>query len=185
MAPCAPPVTTAPRPQLRLVRPAETHHASFLRALDEFQRELLAWWTGPDLDLARHDFPAFVARRLADAHRRDETHVPKTHLWALADEQFVGRIAIHHHLDDALRLSGGHIGYDTVPSLRGRGIAREMLRQALPHARALGLAEVLLTCDETNLASIRVIEHNGGVLHDTKRLAPDRPAKRHYWIDLR
>ena len=96
----------------------------------------------------------------------------------------MGRISIHHELNDALRVEGGHIGYDTVPSVRGRGVATEMLRQALPVARALGLREVLITCDDTNAASIRVIEKNGGSLRDTRALASDRPLKRYYWIAL-
>ena len=94
--------------------------------------------------------------------------MPKTHLWAVAEERFIGRISIHHELNDVLRLEGGHIGYDTVPSFRGRGVAREMLRQGLLIARALGLTEVLLTCDDANAASIRVIERNSGSLRETK-----------------
>ncbi len=169
---------------LHLVPPAERHRETFLRALGEFQREGLPWWIGGDLDLAERDFAAFVEVKLADASRRTETLVPKTHLWALADEDLVGRILIHHELNDARRASGGHVGYDTVPSFRGRGVATEMLRQALPVARALGLREVLLTCDDTNAASIRVIEINGGVLRETKVLDANRPPKRYYWIDL-
>ena len=76
------------------------------------------------------------------------------------------------------------IGYDTVPSFRGRGVATEMLCQALPVARALGLTSVLLTCDDTNAASIRVIERNGGSLQATKALDTNRPLKRYYWISL-
>ena len=37
---------------------------------------------------------------------------------------------------------------------------------------------VLVTCDDTNLASATVIERNGGVLEDI------RGVKRRYWIDL-
>ena len=59
-----------------------------------------------------------------------------------------------------------------------------MLRQAMPVARALGLAEVLLTCDDTNAASIRVIERNGGSLRETRVVGTNRPLKRHYWITL-
>jgi predicted acetyltransferase len=170
--------------QIRLVRPAERLRASFLRALGEFRDEGLPWWIGGDLELAERDFAAYVAKKLADADPRAATSVPKTHLWAVADDQFVGRIAIHHALTDALRVMGGHIGYDTVPSVRGRGVATEMLRQALPIARALGLREVLVTCDATNTASVRVIERNGGALRETRALAPDRPPKRYYWISL-
>ena len=102
----------------------------------------------------------------------------------MEEDQFVGRISIQHELNDALRVEGGHISYDTVPSSRGRGVATEMLRQALPVARALGLTAVLLTCNDTNPASIRVIERNAGSLQVMKLLAPSRPLKRYYWIDL-
>jgi predicted acetyltransferase len=170
--------------RIHLVPPSERYRESFLRALAEFRQEGLLWWLEGDIELAEHDFAAFVARKLADATRRTETLVPKTHLWAVIEEELVGRISIHHDLNDVLRLEGGHIGYDTVPSFRGRGIATEMLRQALPVARALGLTEVLLTCDDTNAASIRVIERNGGSLRETRALRANRPLKRYYWITL-
>jgi predicted acetyltransferase len=170
--------------KIQLVPPSEKYRETFLRGLREFRHEGLAWHVAVDLDAVEHDFAAFVATKLGDANRRTETLVPKTHLWALADEQLVGRISIHHELNDALRREGGHVGYDTVPSFRSRGVATEMLRQALPVARALGLTEVLLTCDETNAASIRVIERNGGSLRETKALDSERPLKRYYWISL-
>jgi predicted acetyltransferase len=170
--------------KVELVRPTESLRESFLRALREFRREGLPWWLGADLETAEQDFAAFVARKLADSDRGTEAFVRKTHLWAVAEQELVGRISIHHALNDALCVEGGHIGYDTVPSFRGRGVATEMLRQALPVARALGLPSVLLTCDDTNAASIRVIERNGGALHETKALDPNRPPKRYYWITL-
>jgi predicted acetyltransferase len=168
---------------IQLIPPTERVRESFLRGQREFQREGLPWWIG-DPEITEQNFAGFVAMKLADANRRTEALVPKTHLWAVAEEQFVGRISIHHELNDALRVEGGHIGYDTVPSFRGRGVATEMLRQALPVARALGLTAVLLTCDDTNAASIRVIEKNAGVLRETKVLDVNRPPKRYYWITL-
>ena len=171
--------------QLQLFPPSSKWRDSFLRALEEFRDEGLPWWLGAELDAAERDFELFVEKKLADSQRRTEALVPKSHWWAVMDGRFVGRIAIHHELNDALRISGGHIGYDTVPSVRGRGVATEMLRQALPLARTLGLGEVLLTCDEDNPASHRVIEKNGGSLRETKTLDPSKPAKRYYWITLR
>jgi predicted acetyltransferase len=170
--------------KIELVPPAVGYRESFLRGLRELRQEGLPWWVEGDIELAERDFAAFVAKKLADSTRRTESFVPKTHWWAMAEDLFVGRISIHHELNDALRLEGGHIGYDTVPSFRGRGVATEMLRQALPLARALGITEVLITCDDTNAASIRVIEKNGGTLRETKPLDSHRPPKRYYWIRL-
>lgn len=172
-----------PGMRVELVRPAERWREGFLRGLREFRGEGLPWWVGGDLETADHDFAAFVATRLAASNSRGETATPTTHLWAVIEEDLVGCIHIHHELNDALRIEGGHIGYDTVPSFRGRGVATEMLRQALPLARALGLTEVLLTCDDTNGASIRVIERNGGSLRATRALAANRPLKRYYSIN--
>ena len=170
--------------KLQLVSPTELYRESFLRGLREFQHEGLPWWIGGDLVGVEKNFAAYVARKLADSTRRTDSFLPKTHLWAVAEEQFVGRISILHELNAELRASGGHIGYDTVPSFRGRGVATEMLRQALPVARALGLTSALLTCDDTNAASIRVIERNGGTLRETKVLDKKGPPKRYYWISL-
>jgi predicted acetyltransferase len=170
--------------KIELVAPTETLRDSFLCALAEFRDEGLPWWRGGDVEIAERDFALFVANKLADAHPGVDASVPKTHRWAVAEGHFVGRISIHHELNDALRVVGGHIGYDTVPSFRGRGVATEMLRQALPLARALGLTEVLLTCDDTNAASIRVIERNGGSLFETKALGAHGPLKRYYWLTL-
>lgn len=172
---------------IRLVRPSVAYEATFLRALDAFQREGLPWWRGPGLDLARSDFARFVAAKLAEAtpdadDGSESGRVPKTQLWAIAGAELVGRIGIFHRLTEQLRRDGGHIGYDTVPSWRGRGVATAMLREGLAVARGLGLNEVLLTCDEGNAASIAVIEKNGGSGFERRSPGPGRPMKRYYWL---
>lgn len=86
--------------------------------------------------------------------------------------EFLGRIAIRHRLTPKLRQFGGHIGYDVVPTARGKGHARRMLGLALPVARKLGIDRALLTCGLDNIASQKVIEANGGILDEnaTERL---------------
>ena len=60
----------------------------------------------------------------------------------------------------------GHIGYAVVPWKQRRGYATAALRQFLPSAKEEGLSYVEITTDPQNLASRRVIEANGGVLHE-------------------
>ena len=43
-----------------------------------------------------------------------------------------------------------------------------MLAAALPIARDLGIDPALVTCDDTNAASRRVIESTGGVFEDQR-----------------
>jgi predicted acetyltransferase len=60
----------------------------------------------------------------------------------------------------------GHIGYAVVPWKQGKGYATAALRLLLPQARAIGLPFVEITTDPDNIASQRVIEAAGGVLHE-------------------
>jgi predicted acetyltransferase len=82
------------------------------------------------------------------------------------DAEYLERRAIRHQLTDLLRDSGGHIGYDVRPTARRRGYVTAMLGEALPLARALGLDQVLVSCDSDSVASRKVIEANGGRYKD-------------------
>jgi predicted acetyltransferase len=100
-----------------------------------------------------------------------------------------GRVALgvsklRHYLTPTLEDVGGHIGYSIRPDERGKGYGTQILALTLPHARALGLARVLLTCDADNLRSARVIMRNGGVL-TSEGLSPLRGARVcRFWIAL-
>jgi predicted acetyltransferase len=107
--------------------------------------------------------------------------VPATFLVATVRSELVGRVSIRHELNAFLMDFGGHIGYCVRPSHRRRGYATEMLRQALVLARAEGIDEILVTCDDGNTASTVLIESAGGVLNDL-RLAPNGTQKRRYWL---
>ena len=96
--------------------------------------------------------------------------VPATFLVAEVDRRIVGRASIRHELSDWLLARGGHIGYCVLPDARRRGYAGEILRQSLVIARSYGVRDALLTVDDDNVASIRVVEAAGG------RLDPDWPA---------
>ncbi len=170
----------------QLVLPTTSVRESFLEAMDEFVAEgaensqTAAWiehnapgWQDPAA------FEVFVEAVKADAlleTARPSWHVPCTTLWWVDGDDYLGRIAIRHTLNDFLLEVGGHIGYDVRPSRRREGHATAMLRAALPWARDLGIDPALVTCDEDNTASIRVIEAAGGVLEDVRGI------KRRYWV---
>lgn len=108
--------------------------------------------------------------------------VPETFLLAEVGAEIVGRVSIRHELNDYLEQFGGHIGYAVRPAYRRRGYARAILRQSLDIARSLGLLRVLLTCDDSNAASIRTIESCSGVLEDV--ISREGEPVRRYWIGL-
>ena len=109
-----------------------------------------------------------------------EGRVPATFLIAENDGNLVGRTSIRHELNDFLLSVGGHIGYGVRPSYRRQGFATEILRQSLAFMYGFGVTKVLVTCDEDNLGSIKVIESQGGILENTVEF--EDILRRRYWI---
>lgn len=109
--------------------------------------------------------------------------VPSTFLAAVVDGEIVGRTSIRHELNEYLEREAGHIGYGVLAEHRRRGYATEILRQSLVIARAIGVERVLVTCDDDNVGSAKVVERCGGVFHSLGDSTEGGPPKRRYWID--
>jgi predicted acetyltransferase len=176
---------------LKLLNPSPDKREPFLRMARDWQEH------GNDrYRLALQDFDAYLAqlRRSSDPAQVPVGWVPGTEFWVEDDGveddgveddggEIVACVRLRFWLTPSLELEGGHLGYDVRPSARGRGFGTAALGLALPEARRRGLERVLLTVDCDNLASIKVIEHNGGVLSgEGVSQKTGKPIKR-YWID--
>jgi predicted acetyltransferase len=145
---------------LRLVDPTPALEAEF--------REMAAEWREVGVDKfadAFGDFHAYVAalERQKDPQNLPPDWVPGSTFWLVTEEgRVVGTSRLRYWLVPHLEVEGGHIGYDVRPSARRRGYGTALLSLTLGKARDLGLEEVLVTCDADNVASVRIIEGNGG-----------------------
>ena len=81
-----------------------------------------------------------------------------------SDEHLVGISDIRLGTNDFIRNFAGQIGYSVRPSQRRKGYASEILRLTLMKAAEYGFSELLITCNDPNIASAKVIEKNGGIL---------------------
>jgi len=142
-----------------LTLPTTSVRASYLHGETEVAIEegLPTAW----IEAAAADFGGFVDRRRVI---RELWAVPVTELWFVDGSDYIGTVVIRHRLTPSLEREGGHIGYHVVPRHRRHGHATRMLALAKSACQDLGLAELLITCDEHNIGSRRVIEANGGVL---------------------
>ncbi|MBD3328801.1 GNAT family N-acetyltransferase [Candidatus Peregrinibacteria bacterium] len=108
--------------------------------------------------------------------------MPSTTYWLIDNNEFVGHVNIRHKLVDWSKKRGGHIGFAIRKSARKKGYGNKIMKLALEKAREIGLKKVLLTCDDTNIASQRIIEKNKGELQD-KIEVKDKLVRR-YWITI-
>lgn len=150
---------------LVLVEPCGKYLESYLEAREE----------GRENGMASDDFSSAPAGELLK--RYDDFRcgrdlppgwVAADYYWLVDEDKnrFIGEIGIRHGLTEALRRYGGHIGYAVRPSEWNKGHGTLMLGLALEKARDLGITTAMITCDDDNAASARVMEKNGFTLLD-------------------
>ena len=98
------------------------------------------------------------------------------------DNYIVGMIDIRHYLNDFLKQFGGNIGYSVRKSERNKGYAKQMLELALEKCKDLKMKKVLITCDEDNIASEKVILSANAKFEDIRNV--DGENKKRFWIEL-
>ena len=98
------------------------------------------------------------------------------------DNYIVGMIDIRHYLNEYLTQVGGNIGYGVRKTERNKGYAKQMLKLALEKCKDLKIKKVLITCDEDNIASEKVILSANAKLEDIRNV--DGENKKRFWIDL-
>ena len=98
------------------------------------------------------------------------------------DNYIVGMIDIRHYLNEYLTQVGGNIGYSVRKTERNKGYAKRMLKLALEKCKELKIKKVLITCDEDNITSEKVILSANAKFEDIRNV--DGENKKRFWIDL-
>lgn len=167
-----------------LARPAPQHRDSYIAALHEF----LAEGRRPPWKFERlaDEFPAFLRTQLERESHPLPGYVPETIFWLIDDDgsTYLGDSSFRHYLTTALVQHGGHIGYRIRPSARRKGYGTLICKLTLDAMRVRGYTQALITCDDDNLGSRKIIEANGGYLDSVETLdGHDIPVRR-YWVNL-
>lgn len=96
-----------------------------------------------------------------------EGYVPSTYLWLVEKDEFLAEVNIRHTLNENLERLGGHIGYGVSYENWRKGYGTYILSEALKFAnQKYKINKFLITCNDDNKGSIKVIEKNKGLLQD-------------------
>lgn len=155
---------------MKLVFPNNTYKEKATQFIEEFYAH------GSEINgsgalerfLKESTYEAWLEKVLADI---DIANIPKPRVPALTyfyvreeDDQIVGMINIRLALNDFLKKEGGHIGYCIRPTERRKHYATDMLNEAIKVCATIGIGEVIVTCDKSNVGSAGVITNCGGAL---------------------
>jgi len=168
--------------ELRLRPPRLEDEAVALLADAELEADgfpfLLGWAQGDS-------WSVYVETKRANAHGQllPAGWVPNTFLLAEFRGEVIGRVSVRHRLNDELLHEGGHIGLCIRPRQRRQGLGGLVLDQGLIVARSVGVDRALVTCDDDNIASARMIERAGGALENVVTPLEGSTPVRRYWID--
>lgn len=173
--------------KIHLVRPAKSHEpevrAYIAEFLDDASTKHIPGAGGIE-HTDGYDEWISARKKLEQGENMPTGIVPATQYIALDDHnEVVGFIQLRHTLNDYLMQYGGHIGYSIRPTQRRKGYASRMLSLCLDEAKKLNIDKILITCDDDNIASEKVILANGGIFENTVKENGQKPTKR-FWIKL-
>jgi predicted acetyltransferase len=171
-------------PSMHLILPSLTHKDQWIAMTNAFSAEgTTGFWLYGNPE---PDFGYFMAK---DEMYRSEkisnsNKVPATTYWLIDNDQLIGHTNIRHRLNKSLELKNGNIGYHISPAHRKKGYGTKILELALIEAKRIGLKKVLITCDENNIGSAKIIEKNGGILENIIDIPGEVVRTKRYWIEV-
>ena len=173
---------------LKLILPEEKYWESFILGVEEMKKYPTPYDTvGIKSGLNFNSFADF--KQDCENNRLgiglQEGWVAYTRLWLIEDDKFVGVFDLRHALTEYLKKEGGNIAYYIIPSARGRALAQEGLKLCCKYAlEVLGLNEVLVTCNASNIASYKTMKkvmfEYGGV--EASSIMLDDKEEKRVWI---
>ncbi len=127
------------------------------------------------------DCEAYLKKRVAYAQGQElpDGWPPISMYFYIESGHILGAIRVRHGINPYIENVIGHIGYETLSQARGKGVATKMLSWVKQQVIE---DDAIVTCDESNLASQKVIEKCGGKYLNTFYSDEDNCEVRRYQL---
>lgn len=113
-----------------------------------------------------------ITLRISQQYKGDDELLPFYYYDIFVVDTAVGKISIrignNYH-----SYFNGHIGYEIDKEYRGNNYSYKACKLVFQVAKAHGMNELILTCDESNIASYKTIEKLGAELIETVKPPED------------
>ncbi|OEE39752.1 GNAT family N-acetyltransferase [Vibrio ordalii] len=112
-----------------------------------------------DVELNPEAYLSGLVERSKATSELPSGYLPSTTYYCISNSEILGAIRVRTGANANVENVIGHIGYETRPSARGKGVASFLLAWVRDHVVT---DSVIVTCSIDNSASKKVIENCGG-----------------------
>ena len=160
--------------------------------IEEYNQEFIkAYPNGWKPFVDKNNFDEYLRRMNDYSEGKGNDGLKEIFYWLFDKDKIVGSgsIRLNPEIDKIIETYACHIFYQIVPTYRKQGYGTIICHLLLQEMQKLGFKEATISCYDTNIGSINIIENNGGELIETVLGDGDFPNSdnvktRRYKIDI-
>ena len=138
--------------------------------IEEYNQEFIkAYPNSWEPFVTKNNFDEYLRRMNDYSEGKGNDGLKEMFYWLFDKDKIVGSgsIRLNPEIDKITETYAGHIFYQIVPTYRKQGYGTIICHLLLQKMKKLGFKEAIITCYDTNVGSINIIENNGGELIET------------------
>ena len=138
--------------------------------IEEYNQEFIKTYPNSwEPFVTKNNFDEYLRRMNDYSEGKGNDGLKEMFYWLFDKDKIVGSgsIRLNPEIDKITETYAGHIFYQIVPTYRKQGYGTIICHLLLQEMQKLGLKEAIISCYDTNVGSINIIENNGGELIET------------------
>ncbi len=136
---------------------------SDINRIEEYNQEYISVYPNFKPFATKENFNKFLEEVNQKKNGINNNGVKEIYFFAIKDDKIIGHGSIklnpESNKDNKIY---GHIMYGVVPSKRKLGYGTEICKLLIEKAKELGIKNIIITCNNDNIGSLKIIEKNGG-----------------------